>query len=114
MARIALIAQNNNRWANSILQTLSQARTTHECHFAELCSFCNRADESYPEASYVYIPSLLDWEGMMPDLSEAERVFHRAARLRPRKPRLLSSALISGTCPWRLGLVSEDYRGGAY
>jgi len=114
MARIALIAQNDNRWANSILQTLSQARTTHKCYFAELGSFCNSADESDPEASYVYIPSLIDWEGMIPDLSEAERVFQRAARLRPRKLVLLSSALIYGTGPWRLGLVSEDYAAGNY
>ncbi|HTD22321.1 MAG TPA: 1-acyl-sn-glycerol-3-phosphate acyltransferase [Terriglobales bacterium] len=114
MARIALIAQKDNRWANSILQILSQARTTHECYFAELGSFCNSADESDPEASYVYIPSLIDREGIIPDLSEAERVFQRSARLRPRKLVLLSSALIYGTGPWRLGLVSEDYTAGNY
>src|SRR5229473_2753591 len=65
MARIALIAQNNNRWANSILQTLSQARTTHECYFAELRSFCDGADASDPGTGYVYVPSLIDREGII-------------------------------------------------
>ena len=114
MARIALIAQSNNRWASSLLQALGQARTAHECCFAELSSFCNSVDASGPEASYVYAPSFIDREGMMPDLSEAERVFQRSAGLRPKKLVLLSSALIYGTGPWRLGLVSEDYIAGNY
>src|SRR5260370_11245232 len=99
MARIALIAQNNNRWANSILQTLSQARTTHEWYFAELRSFCDGADASDPGTGYVYVPSLIDREGMIPDLSEAEQVFQRAARIQAGKLVLLSSALIYGTVP---------------
>jgi 1-acyl-sn-glycerol-3-phosphate acyltransferase len=113
MAKIALVAQENNRWAKRLLQLLSLAKTTHDCYFAELCNFCSRSsDEGNSEVSYIYTPSLTDRAGMMPDVSEAERVFQQSAKLRPRKLVLLSSALIYGIGPGRQGLVGENYAAG--
>jgi 1-acyl-sn-glycerol-3-phosphate acyltransferase len=114
MARIALIARKSNSWAHDLLETLRLVRSIHEFYFAEICNLCSRAQEDESEASYVYIPSLTDRDGMMPDLSEAELVFQQSARLRPRKLVLLSSALIYGTGPGRQSLVEEDHAAGSY
>ena len=114
MARIALIARKGNSWATGLLKTLRQVRTIHEWYFAEICNLCSRAEGSDSETSYIYIPSLTDREGMMPDLSEAERVFQQCASLRPTKLILLSSALIYGTGPGRQSLVEEDHAAGSY
>src|SRR5258707_1017704 len=109
MARIALIARSSNSWAKNLLSALLQIKTTHECDFAEATGLCGRADASESETSYVYIPSLTDRDGMMPDLSEAEWVFQQVAKLRPRKLVLLSSALIYGAGTARKNLVTEEY-----
>ena len=109
MARIALIARGGNTWARALLQSLRRARPIHEYDLAEVASFCNRAAEHDSELSCIYIPSLTDKEGTMPDLPEAEQVFQQSARIRPKNFILLSSALIYGTGPGRKSLVTEDY-----
>src|SRR6266852_1946437 len=109
MARIALIARSSHAWANSLLNALRRTRTTHACDLAEIAELCARADGSGAATSFVYIPSFTDRAGMMPDLSEAQAVFAQAARLRPRKLVLLSSALIYGAGTARKNLVTEDY-----
>jgi 1-acyl-sn-glycerol-3-phosphate acyltransferase len=114
MARVALIAGKSNPWANDLLKTLRQVRIIHEYDFAEIEILCSRVQEGESEASYVYLPSSTDRDGMMPDLSEAELVFQQSARLRPRKLVLLSSALIYGTGPGRQSLVDEDHAAGSH
>src|SRR5712691_4676408 len=109
MARIALIAQAGNAWARALLQSLRWARPTHEYDLAEVASFCSGAAEHDSELSCIYIPSLTDKEGTMPDLPEAEQVFQQSARIRPKNFILLSSALIYGTGPGRKSRVTEDY-----
>jgi 1-acyl-sn-glycerol-3-phosphate acyltransferase len=51
---------------------------------------------------------------MMPDLSQAERVFQQCSNLHLKKLVLLSSALIYGTGPGRLALVTENYDAGSF
>src|SRR5713101_7931252 len=114
MTRIALITGKSNSWANDLWKTLRQISTIHEYYVAEVCNLGSRAPEGESEASYLYIPSLMDRDGMMPDLSEAEMAFQQSAPLRPRKLVLLSSALIYGTGPGRQCLVEEDYAAGSH
>src|SRR5260370_11685212 len=109
MARIALIARAGNAWARGLLQSPRRAGPTHEYELTEVAGFCSRAAEPDSELSCIYIPSLTDKEGTLPDLSEAERVFQQSGGIRPRKFVLLSSALIYGTGPARKSLVTEDY-----
>lgn len=111
MPRIALIARSGNRWANSLLKAISQAKGAGECRFAAVGKFCGCAGDSDSEASYVYVPSFTDRVGMMPDLSEAEQVFQQTAQTRPRRLVLISSALIYGIGTARQSLVGEDYSG---
>src|SRR5258708_13462818 len=108
MARIALIARSSNSWSENLLSALLQIKTTQECDFAEATGLCGRADASESETSYIYIPSLTDRAGMMPDLSEADWLFQQVANLRPRQWRLLASALIS-VPPTPLQNLSTDY-----
>ncbi|HYL09616.1 MAG TPA: 1-acyl-sn-glycerol-3-phosphate acyltransferase [Candidatus Acidoferrales bacterium] len=114
MARIALIAQAGNIWARALLESLRRARPTLEYNLAEPVGFCREAAEQDSELSCVYTPSLTDKEGVMPDLSEAERVFQQSAGVRPSKFILLSSAIIYGTGPARKSLVTEDYSGRSF
>src|SRR5260370_31314363 len=109
MARIALMGGAGDSWARTLLQSLRRARPTHEYDLAEVVGFCSSGAEYDSELSCVYIPSLTDKEGTMPDLSEAEQVFQQSARIRPRNFILFSSALIYGTGPARKSLVTEDY-----
>src|SRR5260370_4378920 len=51
---------------------------------------------------------------MMPDVSEAERIFQHSAQNRPKKLVLVSSALIYGTGTARQSLVTEDYSAPGY
>src|SRR5260370_12470589 len=109
MARIALIARAGNAWACALLQSLRRARPIHEYDLAEVAGFYIRAAEYDSELSCIYIPSLTDKEGTMPDLPEAEQVFQQSARIRPKNFIVLSRALIYGTGPGRKRLVTEDY-----
>jgi 1-acyl-sn-glycerol-3-phosphate acyltransferase/nucleoside-diphosphate-sugar epimerase len=108
LATIALVAREDNRWAKKLIELLSQTATSHHCHFAGSSNF------AHSEASYIYVPSVTDRAGTIPDLPEAEQDFQRCAQLRPKKLVLLSSALIYGTGPGRLGLAAEDYDAGTY
>lgn len=114
MARIALIACTGNTWAHSLLQALRRAGSAHECNLIEVADFRGGAAGRDSELSCIYVPSLTDKEGMLPDLSEAERVFEESARIRPRKFILFSSALIYGTGPARKRMVSEDHCGRSF
>jgi 1-acyl-sn-glycerol-3-phosphate acyltransferase len=111
---MVLIAQAGNTWARALLESLRRARPTLECDFAEAAGFCSEAAEQDSELSCIYIPSLTDKEGVMPDLYEAEQVFQQSARIRPGKFILISSALIYGTGPARKNLVTEDYSGRSF
>ncbi|HEV2987443.1 MAG TPA: 1-acyl-sn-glycerol-3-phosphate acyltransferase [Candidatus Angelobacter sp.] len=108
MATIALVAGEDNHWAKKLIEVLSKAAPSHRCYFAGSGTFADS------QASYIYVPSLTDREGMIPDLLQAEQDFQRCAGLHPKKLVLLSSALIYGTGPGRMGLVAENYVAGTY
>lgn len=61
------------------------------------------------EATYVYLPSAADRDGMTPDLPEAARVFQFGAGREGCHLVLISSALIYGTGPNRPPFVNESY-----
>jgi 1-acyl-sn-glycerol-3-phosphate acyltransferase len=63
----------------------------------------------YSSVDYLYVPSLADREGMIPDLVEAEQVFRSLAPITEGKIVVLSSALIYGTGPGRIAMVNEHY-----
>jgi 1-acyl-sn-glycerol-3-phosphate acyltransferase/nucleoside-diphosphate-sugar epimerase len=65
--------------------------------------------DDHQSTHYLYIPSLTDADGMIPDLAEAARVFHHLALSGTGKVIVLSSALVYGTGPGRQALVDEDY-----
>src|SRR5258708_8574420 len=109
MAKIALIAHDGNTWARTLLQALRRAGSAHESNLIDVADFCAGAADRHSEQSCIYIPSLTDKEGMLPDLIEAKQVFQQSARIRPGKFILLSTALIYATGPARKCMVSGDY-----
>jgi 1-acyl-sn-glycerol-3-phosphate acyltransferase/nucleoside-diphosphate-sugar epimerase len=80
-----------------------------EAHLLTPQEFGGPQDSADAEASYVYLPTPADHDGMTPDLIEAQHVIQCSARLRGRQFVLLSSALVYGTGPGRQALVSEEY-----
>jgi 1-acyl-sn-glycerol-3-phosphate acyltransferase len=108
-ARIALIARSSNSWAQDVFGLLSRTIDPLQWRVIDAGEFCLPASETDLETAFVYIPSLTDREGMLPDLCEAASVLKRLAAFRPVKIVLLSSHLIYGTGPGRQSLVSEDY-----
>lgn len=108
MATIAVVAPEKNFWARKLAEVLGQTSASHTCYFAGAGNFADS------QASLIYVPSLIDREGMVPDLLQAEQDFQRCAGLHPQKLLLLSSALIYGTGPGRLGMVAESYDAGSY
>src|SRR5215813_583411 len=107
MATIAVIARGNNPFATTLAQALRQLRANLECNLLE-----PRNPSLAGSAGCVFVPSLLDRSGMLPDLPEAEAVFQQAEKFEGRQFIVLSSALIYSTGPGRLSMVSEDYSGG--
>jgi 1-acyl-sn-glycerol-3-phosphate acyltransferase len=123
MSRIALLARRSNLWARQIFGELRGLAPDRDCACveAELGAF---AFNEPADAAYIYIPSLIDRDGMTPDLVEAGQVLERVAALRtaglqtaglrtaglgPAKLVLLSSALVYGISPGRQSLVAEDH-----
>src|SRR5215510_480893 len=107
MATIAVIARGDNPFATTLAQALRQLRPNLECNLLEPQNL-SLADS----ASCVFVPSLLDGSGLLPDLKEAETVFQQAKKFEGRQFIVLSSALIYGTGSRRQSMVSEDYSAG--
>ena len=110
MATITVVAHDKNLWAKKLAEVLSQAAVPRHYH----CYFAGSSIFADAQASYIYVPSLIDREGMVPGLIQAEQDFQRCAGLRPQKLILLSSALIYGTGPGRLGMIAGNYDAGRY
>src|SRR5215470_13509354 len=100
MASIAVIARGGNSLAVSLAQTLRLQRPAIQCDCVSIPGPSVARCESC-----VYIPTLCDRNGMVPDLKEAEAVFQQSAQLPNIKFVLLSSALIYGTGPGRQSMV---------
>ncbi len=108
MANIAVVAHDSNLWAKKLTEVLSQTATSHHCYFAGSSNFADG------QANCIYVPSLIDREGMVPDLVQAEQDLHRCASALPKKLILLSSALVYGTGSGRLGMIAEKHDTGTY
>src|SRR5262249_20159720 len=108
MSRIALLIRGSSPWALQILDELRRQIPDGDCACLDTNDLAawTGADG---EAACVYIPSLTGRDRMTPDLAEAGQVLEHAARLRPAKIVLLSSALVYGISPGRQSLVSEGH-----
>src|SRR5215510_12420998 len=104
MASIAVIARGGNSLALSLTEALRQQNPLTQFDLVSPGSSVSRACDSA-----VYVPSLPDRNGMLPDLAEAERFVQQSAQLEGKKLAVISSALIYGTGPGRQSLVAEDY-----
>ncbi len=67
-------------------------------------------DSGSGAATYLYVPCMTDCDGMIPDLADAAKALHNLPQNKNGKLIVLSSALIYGAAPGRLGMVTEDYK----
>lgn len=110
MARIAIIAASKNQWAVSVLNALRQrSAASDEYSLVEVPEFCKAAGKQDLETGYVYIPTLVDRDGVIPDLMEAENLFRSLNGSCNCKFVLLSSALVYGIGPGRQCFATEKY-----
>lgn len=109
MAKIAILAAARNSWARSVLDALQQRRGAPEYSFEDVAAFCDRPNRNTLEAGGVYIASLVDRDGLMPDLLEARNLLGCLGNMDSFKFVLLSSALIYGIGPGRQCFATEEY-----
>lgn len=109
MGKIAMIAAARNSWARSVLEALQQRPGAPEYSFEDVAAFCNNLDTKTLAAGGVYIPTLMDRDGLKPDLLEARNIFVCLSKLGSFKFVLLSSALIYGIGPGRQCFATEEY-----
>jgi 1-acyl-sn-glycerol-3-phosphate acyltransferase/nucleoside-diphosphate-sugar epimerase len=108
--RIGLIAPAGDlSFAEALLRALGRPAAGCQCALADPRDPAALAAASGRETTYAYIPCTADPNGMTPDLSEAEKILRQLAEFDSRQLILISSALIYGTGPGRLSLVTEDY-----
>jgi 1-acyl-sn-glycerol-3-phosphate acyltransferase len=105
--RIATVNSEGNELVSSLVREL-QASSQGQVNVAAVEEYRERAQDHEP-AVYLYIPSLIGGDGMVPDLAVAERDLKSLALCRSAKVIVLSSALIYGTGPGRQALVNEEY-----
>jgi 1-acyl-sn-glycerol-3-phosphate acyltransferase len=105
--RVAILRGETNILATSLFDEL-QAETRGQASLNTVEDLC-RKPLSQDTDRFLYIPSLVDEDGMIPDLAEAGRVFQSLARAGPGRVVVLSSALVYGTGPGRPALVNEEY-----
>lgn len=103
MTKLVLIAHSRQSLASELQYLLDISR------LIDPDLFCSSQDAVGEEALYIYLPSILDTDGMTADEGEAQRIFQRAALSGGRQFILLSSALIYGIGPGRQPLVTENY-----
>jgi 1-acyl-sn-glycerol-3-phosphate acyltransferase/nucleoside-diphosphate-sugar epimerase len=104
-----VLAASDNSLGQGLLNLLRQS-AAYDWHSVNVDHAADEANQSTPNQVHVYIPSLSsDHDGMMPDLSEAQRFLDQVRTIQNGKFILLSSALIYGIGAGRQGLVTEDY-----
>jgi 1-acyl-sn-glycerol-3-phosphate acyltransferase len=108
MARIAIIDSRGNAWADILSRALS-LRQENQYYFANPQEICWRAAECRLETVCVYVPPFADFNGVTPDLHDAEKVFLQLTELKNGTMILISSALIYGIGPGRQSFAREDY-----
>src|SRR6266700_8327794 len=109
MARIALLADKNNDFAEELLAALRKSRLGHEYQFFDAGNFGELAKATDFGDCCVYTPSLVGRDGMVPNLAEVAQLFKRSTGLKSKKFLLISSALIYGTGCGRQAMATEDY-----
>ncbi|HEY6252965.1 MAG TPA: 1-acyl-sn-glycerol-3-phosphate acyltransferase [Candidatus Angelobacter sp.] len=104
MLRIVVVAGRSNPLANDLAEELRRQRPEIQCD-------CIPAPQGFSGIfeSCVYLPSLRESDGMVPDLTEAESTFHHSSQFQCKKFVVFSSALIYGTGPGRESLVEEEH-----
>src|SRR5215469_1086693 len=103
MARIVVIAGSRDPLAINLADELQRQRPSIQF---------DRVAAPGPSSgifeSCIYVPSLRESDGMVPDLALAEQALLQSSQLQYKKFILLSSALVYGTGPGRQSLVKED------
>src|SRR5262249_18251934 len=108
MASIAVIARGGNPLAINLTDALRRQGSGTQFDLVPPGSSL-----SYASHGAVYVPSVCDRNGMLPDLVEVQAVIEPSPQLGGKKLVVISSALIYGTGPSRQSLVAEDYSAGA-
>lgn len=103
MTRIAVVAGSGNPLAINLAEELLRQRPA-----IQFDCIAGPGPSSQVFESCIYLPSLRERDGMVPDLAAAEATLQWIAHLQSKKFVLLSSALVYGTGPGRQSLVTED------
>lgn len=109
MAAVALTADTRNALGEELALALRCARPQNECRLFSPGMMYRDSDFHDRMTGCIYLPSVVEPDGMLPNLAEAEYVLRLASRWNRGKFVLLSSALIYGIGSNRPGLVAEEY-----
>src|SRR5258708_6361896 len=99
---ITIVAGPNNSFAKRLAQTIRDSTSAIQV------GLCSIQDLQPSATDCVYLPSTADPGDMAPDLSEAQNVFEQLKQ-HPHRMILISSALVYGAWPGRLGMVPEEF-----
>jgi 1-acyl-sn-glycerol-3-phosphate acyltransferase len=106
---VTVLAASDNSLAQGLLNLLRRS-AAYDWHSVDVDRAAEGAKQSTSNEVNLYIPSFSsDHDGMMPDLSEAQRFLDQVRTIQNGKFILLSSALIYGIGAGRQGLATEDY-----
>ena len=99
---ITIVAGPNNSFAKRLAQTIRDSTSSIQVGLSSI-------HDSQPSATdCVYLPSTVGHGDMAPDLSEAQNVFGQLKQ-HPCRIILISSALVYGAWPGRLGMAQEEF-----
>jgi len=107
MVRIATLSRKDNTLANHLMVALEPESGGYSDGVSPYDG--HEHDRDAESITYLYVPSLTDREGMIPDLVDAGNAFRCLDQNANGRLIVLSSALIYGTGPGRPAWVTEDY-----
>lgn len=105
MLHIATRNSNINGLTGTLMKEL---HAESEKQSDSISAQCNHNIKDTNSVTYLYVPSLIDHDGMVPDLSDAAYRFQHLAQTKCTRFVVLSSALIYGAGPGRQPFVSEE------